>query len=106
MITVTVYKRSDVYCGFHCKGHAGYAEEGSDIICSAVSALTVNTVNSIEAFTKDHINASTGKGYLEAHIDGEVSGEAGLLLRSMVLGLQDIQKNYGSEYIRLIFKEV
>ena len=35
------------------KGHAGYAEEGYDIICAAVSALTVNTINSIEQFTEE-----------------------------------------------------
>ena len=28
------------------KGHAGYAEEGQDIVCAAVSALVINTVNS------------------------------------------------------------
>jgi uncharacterized protein YsxB (DUF464 family) len=26
--------------GYKVSGHAGYSEEGSDIVCSAVSALT------------------------------------------------------------------
>ena len=30
------------------KGHADFAEEGSDIVCSAVSVLTINTINCIE----------------------------------------------------------
>ena len=28
--------------GYKVSGHAGFAEEGSDIVCSAVSALTAN----------------------------------------------------------------
>ncbi len=54
MITVIVYQRSDgEYIGFETSGHAGYADEGYDIICAAVSALTVNAVNSVETFTED-----------------------------------------------------
>ena len=44
MISVTVYKdRNNHYTGFRCDGHAGYAELGEDIVCSAVSVLTLNT---------------------------------------------------------------
>ena len=53
MITFTVWKSGHQYKGFECAGHAGYAEEGSDIICAAVSALAVNTINAIEQFTED-----------------------------------------------------
>ena len=56
MITVTIYKKSNQYLGFDINGHAGYAEEGSDIICAAVSVLSLNTLNSIEAFTEDEFS--------------------------------------------------
>ena len=52
MITVTVSKKNNSYVSFTSKGHAGYAEEGQDIICAAVSALVINTVNSLEQLTK------------------------------------------------------
>ena len=42
MITITVKKRNGNYLEFVSKGHAGYAEEGQDIVCSAVSALVIN----------------------------------------------------------------
>ena len=35
------------FTGFHVKGHAGYAEEGSDIVCSAISVLTTTCVNAL-----------------------------------------------------------
>ena len=57
MITVTVSKKNNSYVSFTSKGHAGYAEEGYDIICAAVSALIINTVNSLEQLTGDQIQA-------------------------------------------------
>ena len=33
--------------GFRCYGHAGFARHGKDIVCAAVSALVLNTINSI-----------------------------------------------------------
>ena len=40
MITITVKKRNGNYLEFVSKGHAGYAEEGQDIVCAAVLGLT------------------------------------------------------------------
>lgn len=34
--------------GIHMAGHAGYAEEGSDIVCSAASILLYTAANSLE----------------------------------------------------------
>ena len=106
MITITVKKRNGNYLEFVSKGHAGYAEEGQDIVCAAVSVLTVNTINSIEAFTTDHFAVRQGDGLVELILDGTVSKETALLIDSMILGLQDIQKNYGNEYMNIIFEEV
>ena len=53
MIRVTVEKSNDTYVSFRSKGHAGYAPAGEDIVCAAVSALIITTVNSIETFTED-----------------------------------------------------
>ena len=51
MINITVKKRNGSYLDFLSRGHAGYAEEGQDIVCAAVSALIITTVNSLEKFT-------------------------------------------------------
>ena len=37
------------------KGHAGYDEEGKDIVCSAATVLVFNLINSMEALTEDKI---------------------------------------------------
>ena len=40
MTTITFFYKNDACCGFSVKGHSGYADEGSDIVCSAVSSCT------------------------------------------------------------------
>lgn len=106
MIKITVFKNSKGYQGFICTGHAGYADAGSDIVCAGVSALVVNAVNSIEIFTGDSAEANEENGRIEFKVHSELSEKSILLLDSMILGLQEIQKSYGNEYIQIIFKEV
>ncbi len=48
MTHVTFYKSSDVFYGFKEEGHAGFAEEGNDILCSALSSMTMLVINAIE----------------------------------------------------------
>ena len=107
MITIEIRKSGGEYVGFSSKGHAGYAEEGHDIICAAVSVLTVNTVNSIEKFTEDAFKAEAADGMVRwKFTELPLSKEANLLMDSLVLGLKDIQKNYGKKYIKIIEKSL
>ena len=95
MITVEIRKSNGEDVGFSSNGHAGYAEEGYDIICAAVSVLTVNTINSIEKFTDDAFKAEAADGMVRwKFTELPLSKEAKLLLDSLVLGLEDIQENF------------
>lgn len=44
MITVSFYVKKEPV-GFEVSGHSGYADEGRDIICSAVSSCAYMTAN-------------------------------------------------------------
>ena len=105
MIRFLVFKPDEQYHGFVLEGHAGYADEGYDIICSAVSALAINTVNSIEAFTDDGFEAEQAEdgGYLKFMMTEDPSDATVLLLDSLVLGMQYIQEAYGQEYLSISF---
>ena len=48
MTTVTFYKANGFYYGFEEKGHTGYGESGDDVLCAALSAMTMLIINSIE----------------------------------------------------------
>ena len=68
MIDIEIRKsNSGCYTGFTVKGHAGFSDSGSDIVCSAVSMLVINTINSIEKFTSDEFDVKNDelKGVIE-----------------------------------------
>lgn len=109
MIKVTIYKNADnLITGFMMLGHADFAEKGSDIVCAAVSALVINTINSIDHFTSDtfDIKQDEDKGFIEFHMVGPVSSNGNLLLSSLALGLQGITEEYNGEYITISQKKM
>ena len=48
MTTVVFYKTGGFYYGFEEQGHTGYAESGDDVLCAALSAMTMLIINTIE----------------------------------------------------------
>ena len=48
MTTITFYKTGGIYYGFEEQGHTGFAESGDDILCSALSSMTMLIINAIE----------------------------------------------------------
>ena len=48
MTKITFFKRNGVYYGFRETGHSGYADAGEDIVCAALSAMTMLIVNTVE----------------------------------------------------------
>lgn len=105
MITITVYKDADgKITGFCSTGHAGFADSGQDIVCAAVSALVINTVNSIENFTSDtfELKEDEKKGTIDFKIVSKPGKEATLLLNSLFLGLNGIREDYGKQYIKFV----
>jgi len=110
MIKAVFFKDSAAdYRGFSISGHAGYADRGKDIICAAVSVLSINTVNSINAFTKDKFEASVDEktGMLTCSFPEKISAESTLLVDSLLLGLRGIEEDYTEHtYIKISIKEV
>ena len=109
MIKVTVFRDSDqVYKEIDIAGHAGYAESGHDIICAAVSSLALNMYNSVETFTEDAFEGSVEEdtGRFRFRFTEDISLESKLLMNSLVLGLENIQSEYGKQYIIIRFEEV
>ncbi len=107
MISVKVEKnRNGKYHGFRCKGHAEYDDYGKDIVCSAVSMLVINTINSIEEFTDCMMKVETKDGDIKVVFPAATEEKASLLLDAMILGLQGVAKEYGKTYVSLEIKEV
>ena len=48
MTKIIFYKADGVFYGFEEQGHTGYGEAGDDVLCSALSAMTMLIINAIE----------------------------------------------------------
>jgi Predicted ribosomal protein len=108
MIKAAFYTRNGRYIGFSVSGHAGFDEEGHDILCAAVSALTINAVNSLEKLTNDTIiTEECDDGKINCKVAGHLSPESELIIKSLRLGLCDIYKdNDVDDNIKVFFREV
>lgn len=95
--------------GFKIKGHAGYAQSGSDIVCSAVSAVAqtalIGLIEVVGVKTDYSIDESGKMDCMVTDSDSEKQKQAQLLLKVMYAGLCSIQVNYG-KYLRVSEREV
>ena len=48
MTKIVFYRSNGIFWGFEEQGHTGYADAGEDILCSALSAMTMLIINTIE----------------------------------------------------------
>ncbi len=108
MIKAIFYRDSDeIYKGFCVKGHAMFGKYGKDIVCSAVSTLVMNTVNSIENLTEVKFEIDKNEsGILKFKFTSEPDEKGQLLLESLVIGIIGIHEEYGNKYLQVYFKEV
>ncbi|WP_172195130.1 ribosomal-processing cysteine protease Prp [Saccharibacillus qingshengii] len=105
MVIVQIVRSPDgKITGFKVEGHAGYANRGEDIVCSAISAITVGTVNAVEVLTGAVMKTRMKNGFLSGTLppfkSDEPKAQAELILESMVVMLETIVTSY-SEYIRI-----
>ncbi len=100
MIRVTLHRRGELITGFECKGHAGYAEAGSDIVCAAVSVLAYTCVNALEtvAGLKPQVRESSGRMVLALPDGG--GHDAQVILKTLCQGLRDLKDAY-PDYVLL-----
>ncbi|MCI5759806.1 ribosomal-processing cysteine protease Prp [Bilifractor sp. LCP19S3_H10] len=110
MTKVTFYQnRNGRITGFEARDHSGYAEAGEDIVCAAVSALVIHTVNSLDRFTGDQIEESSDpeNAVICVRVKGIPSDGSELLLRALASTLSDMQEEESyQDFIDVNFVEV
>ncbi|MDO4189539.1 MAG: ribosomal-processing cysteine protease Prp [Lachnospiraceae bacterium] len=102
MIKAQVSLKDNNYYSFSCTGHAGYGYKGNDVICAAVSVLVINTANSIEKLTECNFKSYNDGDKIRYEFNSIPDEKAKLLMDALVLGLKEIQKEYGKKYLELV----
>ena len=81
------------------KGHSGYAEEGSDIVCASVSSICITTVNALLSIDEDCIEYIENDGYLNIKIKKH-NETIDKLINNMINLLRELEKDY-KKYIEI-----
>ena len=70
MTSIKIQKKNGAILGFIISGHSGYAEEGSDIVCSAISSLSQMVCVGLENVLnlKPTIEIDEKKAYLSCRL--------------------------------------
>lgn len=109
MTTVNISKCDKSIIAVECTGHAGYAEEGEDIVCSALSSIVQTAVLGIMQVAGINIDYVTDseKGYLKMVLPEKMSDrqrhDADTILNTMYLGIADLHEGF-SDFIELEVK--
>ena len=98
MIRASFHQNSDQKIdSFLIKGHADSGPYGQDLVCAAVSATTIGTINNLEKLTKavpqvviDEVNG----GHLGCQFDKAISHDTALLMDNLFWILKDIEGSY------------
>ena len=72
MTTIMIYQSNKgEYQRLTCKGHAGYADYGKDIVCASISCLVINTINSLDELVHEKLEITTEEeqGYIDCRFE-------------------------------------
>lgn len=108
MIKVIFKRKCNYLVSFDINGHAGYDYEGYDIVCSAISALSITISNGITEIVGVKAEISEHEGYLNLDLKDQSQMQVEkcqVLMETMLLGVKNIEDNY-RDYIKLEVKEV
>ncbi|MBE6832871.1 ribosomal-processing cysteine protease Prp [Faecalispora sporosphaeroides] len=91
--------------GFHMTGHSGLAQEGSDILCAAVSSAAYLVANAITDVVQVKAELSVAQGDMSLQIPERAVFLCRTLLQGLRLHLTGLQEQY-PDNIRINFTEV
>ena len=106
MTKVEIFRKNGNIIGYKASGHSGYSEQGSDIICSAISTSLQMTLIGIQEVLKLKVDFKINDGFLDVdlkNISQDKLTQTNILTEAMAIFLKELTKQY-PKYIRLVEK--
>ncbi len=100
MTTVTFHTEGSAITGFDAKGHSGFAQEGEDIVCAAITSAvrlvecTVNDVMGLCAAVK----IREKDAFISLRLPGGLSAQADSTCQALLTGLMVYLTELHDEY--------
>jgi uncharacterized protein YsxB (DUF464 family) len=94
MVAITELYNNDNLIGFDVSGHANYSIPGRDIVCAAISMLTINTINSIYRLSQSELEHCIDDEHTKYIILDSCDTPADVLLKAVRIGYKSLAKQY------------
>ena len=92
MVKVDIEYRGKGISSIAIKGHANSAPAGHDLVCAAVSAIAVGSLNALEE--ADDYEIEMDEGYVSVKIPGSISEHDQTVFETMIIQLKTIEVSY------------
>lgn len=94
---------------FTVRGHSGYARQGKDIICSAISAIAYTCIGSLEELAGIHDTYKIKDGFMTCFIPEDLDETklqvSKIVLDTCIIGFKQIELSY-EKYVKVVDEEV
>ena len=109
MINILIIKSKQNIVTIEATGHSGYAEEGSDIVCSAISTLMQNLANGLTEVIKANAKVVVDEDIPHLSVSLREENEekfkyAQMLMQTTILSLKEVANGY-SKFIKIKEKQ-
>ena len=94
MTTAKFLFSDDVIISFELSGHSGAGEEGTDIVCSAISSAVYMAANTIIEIMKLNPETVVRDGYLKVQMNSEDARKSKVITDGLYLHLSELQNQY------------
>ena len=116
MTKIVFFRSGGSFYGFEEQGHSGYADAGEDVLCAAISAMTMLVINTIEvAYASDveytidegatHIMVRSKAALLEFEEDERKRYAVSGLFMSYFYQLSELREEY-YEFLDVEVKDI
>lgn len=102
MITIRIKRDKNTFIqSFEMSGHANSGPYGQDLVCAAVSAVSIGTINAIHTLTGVNLVSDVEEegGFIHCDVPSNLPKETfdnvQLLMEGMIVSLKSIEEKYG-----------
>ena len=94
MTTAKFLFSDDTIISFEISGHSGAGEEGTDIVCSAISSAVYMAANTIIEIMKLEPETVVRDGYLKVKLSLDDARKSKVITDGLYLHLSELQSQY------------
>ena len=103
MTKITIFKKEGKIYAYKIKGHSGFAEEGKDIVCSAISTAGQMTLLGLCEVLNVKVQSDIQDGYMQVEVLENFENER---VQVLMETFEKTINNFAKQYVKYVKMEV